>query len=365
MVDLPKLVKPYYSLSESLERLKLAGAQLNDPSDLLLLGRNGLIDISLLCDELTHLVEVEFARPVKSSREILFKREQEEWSNYDCTEKEFEQFMRDIEAADWVIIAILPVSELIERKGNEIQFIQSEPVKNHLCNWLGIAPQDILDEVSVNDIDPNTNYASPIACWNGFLEPFLIKPLNMGLKWASDENTGLPKYKKSHWLSLSHDKRIFESLVVAEIDGTEYYICKDMEFNPLINRVGINSAPELDIQYQPSYALDHELVENLIKKENFVISNKDLQVFEQNHLGVEHGFSLEKQPEYLDKTSKHYSVELDIAIQAHIAVFKEKYGNPHQSGTDRITSWLMKNYPEKAQSDAFLKRIRTIVLPKK
>lgn len=99
-----------------------------------------------------------------------------------------------------------------------------------------------------------------------------------------------------------------------------------------------------------------------ISEHNLRVSLTEIERFESVSVQVE---NVEKLPEYIDPNSDYYAEELDIAIKAHIAVFKDKYGNPHQSNTDRITTWLIKNYPEKSQSDLFLKRIKTVVLPKK
>jgi len=369
MNDLPKLIKPYYSIEESFNRLQIAGAHLDKVNDVLLLGQNNLIEISLLCDELTHLVGVEFAKPIKSSRDKLFNRDIESRLNYDCSQEEFDQHMNEIETADWMILPDILASDFIEKMEDNIDPIGPQVDKggNLLSKYfqtLGIAPPDYEKSVSVEDNDNNSIF-STISCWNGLLDPFLIKPLNIGLKWDQQNDTGVPQFQKSHWLATNQIGRLFERLVVVDIEGKKFYVCKDMEFNPLIGRVNINMPAEIGGKYNPSYALDHELVDKLIKKENFVISKIDLQKFEQQHLGVNHEITLDKAPDYLDKSSIYYAEELDIAIQAHKAVFTERYGNLHQSPSDRVSSWLYKNYPEKSKRDAFVKRITTIVLPKK
>jgi len=370
MNDLPKLVKPYYSIEESFKRLKIAGAHLDQINDVFLLGQNDLIEISLLCDELTHLVGVEYAKPIKSSRKKLINREKEEWSNYDCLPEEFDQYMNEIEEADWIIVADILTTQFIERIGNNIGFLKSKEERTHnllskIFHKFGINPQDHEEVLSPENIDVNHHDITTVSCWNGIVSPFLIKPLNLGLIWENHNGTSVPKYKKSHWLALNRNGRVFESLVVVDIEGRQFYVCKDMEFNPLIDRVQLQIPDVMLSKYNPTYALDNELVENLIQKDNFVISKIDLQKFEQRHLGVDHEITLDNTPEYLDKSSEFYAEELDIAIQAHKAIFVEKYGNQHQSNSSRISSWLSKNYPEKYKVDAFVKRITAIVLPKK
>lgn len=67
--------------------------------------------------------------------------------------------------------------------------------------------------------------------------------------------------------------------------------------------------------------------------------------------------------DYADPTSPSYSSELDIAVIAHKAIFKEEQGSSYLSNTERVQSWLTKEYPNK--SKAFYDRITTVVLPKK
>lgn len=363
MNNLPKLVKPYYSLEESYHRLKLAGAHLDKVNDVLLLGQNGLIEISLLCDEIAHLASIEWAKPIKSSREKLFNRELENCSNYYCSQEELDQYMNEIENADWVILADILALDSTD-KTDEYHTYQGEDGINILIKYfqnLGIDTPDVLGSK-----DGVSNKTVPkISFWNGLFEPFLLKPLNIGFNWNNQNNMEGPRFEKSHWLATNQMGRLFERLVVVEIESEKFYVCKDMDFNPLTERVNLHMPAEIGGKYNPSYALDHDLVDKLINKENFVISKIDLQKFEQQHLGVNHEITLDKAPDYLDKSSIYYAEELDIAIQAHTAIFKDKYGNPHQSNSERIISWLSKHFPEQSKSEAFLKRIRTIVLPKK
>lgn len=99
-----------------------------------------------------------------------------------------------------------------------------------------------------------------------------------------------------------------------------------------------------------------------ISKLNIRVSLEEVKRFERCASGAAETQAL---PDYINPNNPHYAEELDIAIQAHTAIFKDKYGNPHQSNSERIISWLSKHFPEQSKSEAFLKRIRTIVLPKK
>ena len=70
-------------------------------------------------------------------------------------------------------------------------------------------------------------------------------------------------------------------------------------------------------------------------------------------------------PAYLDRSSEYFAEEIAIAVEAHTAVFIDKEGNQYQSLSKRVETWLQKHYPEKCTSDSFIKRIKTVVLPKK
>lgn len=70
-------------------------------------------------------------------------------------------------------------------------------------------------------------------------------------------------------------------------------------------------------------------------------------------------------PAYLDKSSEYFAEEIAIAVEAHTAIFIEKEGNQYQSLSIRVETWLQKYYPEKCTSNSFVKRIKTVVLPKK
>lgn len=70
-------------------------------------------------------------------------------------------------------------------------------------------------------------------------------------------------------------------------------------------------------------------------------------------------------PAYLDRNSEYFAEEIAIAVEAHTAIFLNKDGNQYQSPGIRVETWLQNYYPEKCTSDSFIKRIKTVVLPKK
>lgn len=63
----------------------------------------------------------------------------------------------------------------------------------------------------------------------------------------------------------------------------------------------------------------------------------------------------------MDINSEYYAQELDLAIQLFHAIQIEKFGNVNQSINRRVSSWLVKNKPDKSVSEAQTKRLSAII----
>ncbi|KGM06949.1 hypothetical protein LP43_1444 [Methylophaga thiooxydans] len=72
MDKLPKLVKPYYSLQQTCDRLKAAGADVKDIADVYWLHREGLLEIKLLLDKDFVLVSKDSIVPNFSGNKFSF-----------------------------------------------------------------------------------------------------------------------------------------------------------------------------------------------------------------------------------------------------------------------------------------------------
>lgn len=108
---------------------------------------------------------------------------------------------------------------------------------------------------------------------------------------------------------------------------------------------------------------------NLENKKLFITS-ESLMRFEQQRFGISHGLDITVDvpkakvvPPYQDKSGNYYAREINIAIEAHNAIFTNGEGNTSQSNTARIETWLRKNYPN--ESDKFYDRLKTVINPKK
>jgi len=95
-------------------------------------------------------------------------------------------------------------------------------------------------------------------------------------------------------------------------------------------------------------------------KDSLRIDKQELQRFINDHLNNK----AEKLPPYMDTGSDYYAKELDIAIKAHTAIFINNEGNSADSNSGRVMAWLKKHYRKESESDGFLRRVKTVVLPK-
>lgn len=73
MDRLPKLLKPYYEISETFSRLNLVGANLDREDDILILARENAIELSLLLPKGVNLVKYSYASLFKVTQPFNFK----------------------------------------------------------------------------------------------------------------------------------------------------------------------------------------------------------------------------------------------------------------------------------------------------
>lgn len=343
MNELSRLVKPYYTVDETFNRLIKAGAHLDKIDDIYLLIRNNMLKVSLLLDQHTTLIKADFARPYDFGKSLDFDPGEENFdffvSTLKHTESEAKQEIHDINYAKWMIPDFLRTGSV------DISTSQTESFSSLQTSLSFI--EKAYKANAIKEVSPD--------------KPIVVTPMIIH-KDAYDKNLikGIYEY------DFTCQPSVYEFFNQAAVhwNNQGYFVCKSFD-SFFIELVNIIIELSDTARYQPTYALDTRLIPTLIKSNNFVVTKEALQAFEQEYLDIDHGVTHDGTPEYINPNSDNYAEELDIAIQAHTAIFKEKYGNPYQSNTDRITSWLMKNYPDKCQSDAFLRRIRSVVLPKK
>lgn len=348
MEDLPKLVKPYYSINDTFNRLKVAGAYLDEVEDIFLLIRNKMLRASLLLDKQTTLIKTDFARPYQFEESLGFEPGQENIdffiSSLNHTEEQAKSAIHAINYARWMIPDFLRAEDIsMSTDSKELEDSRMKLLQTSL---------DCVEQAIKTDAVVEVSPDNPIA-----VTPMIIR------REVDNKNSikGIFEYDFTRSTSI-YD---FSEQAAVTWNGQGYFVCKRLEsffteLADIVIEIGDN------FRFRPVDVLDTNLIPSMIKSKNFVITKGAIEQFEQEYLEIEHGVATQEHiPDYLNKKSPYYAEELDIAIQAHTAVFKEKFGNPYQSNTDRINGWLIKNYPEKSQSDLFLKRIRTVVLPKK
>lgn len=311
MSDLPTLVKPYYSIEEAFNRLKLAGASLDKPEDLLLLAHRGMIDVKLLCDVVVGLIPVD-------SVEIEFINIPAEYENEDLLSRQgskeaFDSYIAELNFSAWILT-----------------------YKNHKFKY----PARV----------------------DGIQCPVLIKP--MDLFGESREQPLI--IQESKWLLTSHPRLCQEFHAVVEEEGVLYYVCERIaETPPNMAQYSIKQSQGKLIDPDYSFRLDGKVITNLIKKRNFAITKEAILTFEQIHLGIDKGIHNARPPAYLDPDNQYYANELAIAIEAHTAIFINGEGNKHKAVGERVKTWVCEHYPKESKSGAFVERISSVVLPKK
>ena len=255
MQTLPILVKPYYTLNEVADYLTLAGAAyLNKPEDILLLARESLIDVQLLCDEKFVLINTKYSLyvPIQFPNEFF----DEDLSRIGYSEAEIDTFRDECKRANWVTSIKLDLETVYS--------IVSKPFKSY----------------KLKEVDAELD--TPLLCTLFFdidlYEGVLLKPLSFEIgdsrRSAISTTFWLPGYQRSSW----GDYRC-----VVEIEGETFYVCKSMAPNPYSHVLKADvetdgKRTEVDLCYR----LDNEPVDRLIEKGNFVVTKDELQRYEQS-----------------------------------------------------------------------------------
>lgn len=338
MNDLPRLLKPYYSIEETFKRLNLAGANLDKEDDVLLLARNGMLKVSLLCDRAITLIRTESAQPTGQRFDAI-----KDWlmeSTKDMlilgvfSQKKTDELLQNIENSH----AMLTV-----KKGCFGEFVITD------------CPFNPKLQTIITPVVSSLNYYDEPLLDSNFVD---IKP---------------PKNVLTDWQQISALPKVDVDLSIVELDGQTYYVCHDtliQIFEAAVSSYTLKTtgSTELDEAIEMlelTHLLNSNLVSELIEGGNFVVLKTSIQNFEREYLGVNHELDTIEKPPYLDKGSDLYARELDIAIKAHTAIFVNNEGNTSDSKTGRVTAWLKNNYPEDCgKSASFIKRITTVVLPK-
>lgn len=351
MKKLPKLVKPYYTIDETFNRLKLAGAYLDKVDDILLLASEGQIKVSLLLDRSVVLIKSSYATP------YLFKKGLDVYPSEDEVDSMINQLSDSENKVRPEIRRLIHSGLMIPNfliDGDLYEVVDDIELKFGIPEKPGIelaldALQSIEKEIdngaldSIRSIEERQIVIDPMRVRKDHSLNRYFEPQEMNF-W------GIPM-----WESLS-------DLHALRWEGEVYYVCQEIHRDYLSEMMDYNVKLKDGTVYNPTYVLDAGTVRDLINRRNHVISKNTIENFEAEHLGIEHGVILKDTPAYLDPNNKYYAKELSIAIEAHTAIFINNEGNPNRPPGARVKRWLSEHYPDGKGN--FYDRISTVVLPK-
>ena len=346
MDDLPTLVKPYFTLDEAFARLKQAGAQLDKVEDILLLARNGLLEVGLLCERSITLVSTACARP------LTFPLEEMRPLLLDYLAELVEEGFYSQSEIDARVASLGDSEAVLYVKGSFLDVNESD------------LPYLELNRVA---LDQTSLVVTPM---NVFL-PFYSNAECEFFGNCDGQDDLEPYIRPADWMNKNPYPILKNQLSVVGYNGQTYYVCGEYLGN-FFNEEKYTASPVkiktpcIEEAYKSGeirFFLDSCLLQELVNEMSHVVTKETIKLFEQLHLGVNHELdAIEKLP-YLDAKNENYAQELDIAIEAHTAIFSNNEGNQNQSRTERVKTWLKNKYPNK--SEAFYERITTVVLPKK
>lgn len=353
----PKLLKPFYTIEETFNRLNYVGANLDKPDDIFLLAANDQIEISLSLDKPVTLINANFASPYKVLDPLGISADQDdikfliehlgatedsvraEISSLDRPSLIIPNFFTNIKAGG----APLKSVELRSRTSEKTSSTQDQVIKQRMSELDKLIQHGYLDFIHSLPLTSAPEIVSPLKSVDGLRNNYYghLKPFNFIREGILDP---------------------YETVIGVMWNDKPFYVCEPID-GLLSDKIEYVVNFDNGEKFFPKYMLNPSLISESMKKRNCVVTKANLEIFEKTYLGIEHQVSIGNVPACMDERDENYSREIAIAVQAHNAIFKDKFGNQHQSLSDRVVSWLMKNYPN--ESDAFYRRLKTVVLPKK
>jgi len=250
---LPKLVKPYYTLNETFDRLKRMGAELSKVQDIHLLAQERKIELSLLCNEHITLLNTKHVIPVNIK-----------WPKF-CDNYNVAGLVNfDIYDPD-------EISKLFEGLERE--------------EWLSC---DVPLDQTLSDVSCETKeqFAASFHHIDIIGEILIISPINN----ASVETVGQNVvFFGSDWLLTSKTCAVPKKLTVIEVNGERYYVCRHVTGNPLSKGVSFHEEDKKRVTQ-----LFPVLTEDSFLSSDYVVTKEEIETFEQTYLGIKHDANVAK-----------------------------------------------------------------------
>lgn len=275
MKDLPKLVKPYYTIEEAFNRLKLAGADLSKIEDIFLLARENALEIKLL-------LGVDDVVLINNNDSIPFLRPGGHWLNYTPSNEDIDDF---VAAGEGTLEDVTPIID----EFNSATFMISNEFLVDGVQVKDIKIYNSSEKDSLVPASPNTsNYIHSCKYY-----PILVTPLTMigsYVRWSLQnrfDKIDLAENKtRNDWFSKI-------STFAVEFNNEIYFVCKPSGGCSLTDDV--NAYFDLD-NGKMAYArffLDRTVIPELLNfDKSRVVTIESLIAFEQKYLGIRNEVSL-------------------------------------------------------------------------
>ena len=363
MDDLPRLLKPFYTIEEAFNRLNLAGAGLDKEDDIYLLAAEHTISIHVLLPGPVTLLKESYFQPhyLKSEDSLVFDPGQEaidvSLEHLNKPEQEVKMEIRDISNPTLMIPKDLFEGDIVDAIDKvELKYSSDEEEKRFALDGGGL--QDFVsdDPQNFGSVLNLPAYLDSILSLSSKSFPIPVTLMKANLGWQRGMYGELKEYDFL-------EESTFGLTSGVNFRNEAYYICEDTDGGDFGEMVRYKVSFKDGSSFRPVYRIKHGLVHRLIKDKCLAITKASIQNFEREHLGVNHELDAIEKPPYLDPNNENYAQELRIAIETHTAIFSHNEGNQNQSRSERVKTWLKKKYPE--ESAAFYERITTVVLPKK
>jgi hypothetical protein len=277
MNNLPKLVKPYYTIDEVFDRLKRIGAEISNVDDVFLLAREGRLEVKLLLGEHDLIL-------IKKDDAIPHLRAgchgQLTHIEDDVVESYISRFGGRVDEVKVFLNEFL--------YGNYMVFSGYLTGENHVVN-MGLEEREGVD-YSAEEEFKIVNANQFILASRSY--PVMATPLKMigsYTRWNNNFFEPVDLCEKD----MRDDSFDAISRFAVEINDAIYFTCAFAQECPFLNSMSVFIELSNGKKHTPLYSLDRTIVQKLLRDEkNRVVTVASLKSFEQKYLEINHDGNL-------------------------------------------------------------------------
>jgi len=239
------LVKPYYTLEETFQRLRKA-VDISDVGDLHILSQDGKIELSLLCNDQIILINKKYAKPIEIKWPQSFGSfNVDGLVNFEVYDHgEIGELFRGLERENW-LICNMPIEQPI----NDVLYETKVP------SAVSFSSIGFCDEISV------------------------LSPTNLSSDKDAEETV---TFFGSDWQLSSEMDGNPKKLMVVDIGGDQYYVCRVVKGSPLTKGMEITFHKQ---EQKPVAQLYAVFSSDSFEVKDYVVTKEAIQRFEQEYIG--------------------------------------------------------------------------------